>query len=337
MGHEVVSNYYSGQGVVMLGTRDATGKPVQLRQLGNVSDLTISIATTVQEHIESQTGARGVDLRLETEVKATLAATMESFNARNLEIMLRAANTSKWGATVVAEALKLYNGAVIPFANIKASAVVVKRGATTLTLYTNDATPFDYKLNADAGSILMNDGAVAALVGLTTGGVAPPAITVGNPTVVTVANTAVIGEYAVFTGFAGADAALVNSKTAKIVFASPTVVHLDINTVGKTITVGTPLSAFDGVAITADYVYADQKMSAAMTAAAADYFLRFEGLNTADGNKPVVVDVFKFSSDPLKELALISEGIGQFVLEGSVLADMLQVSGSKYFQQRLLR
>jgi len=337
MGFEVTSNYYSGQGVVMIGLRDATGKPVQLRQLGNVSDLTISVATTVQEHIESQTGARGVDLRLETEVKATLTATMESFNAKNLEIMLRAGNTNKWGATVVAEPLKLYNGAVIPFANIKASSVVVKRGATTLTAYVNDSTIYDYKLNGEAGSILMNDGAVIGLAGLTTAGTAPSAITVGNPTIVTVANTAVIGEYVSFTGFAGADAALVNSKTAKIVFASPTVVHLDINTVGKTITLGVPLSAFDGVAITVDYVYADQKLSAAMTGAALDYFLRFEGLNTADANKPVIVDVFKFAVSPLKELALISEGIGQFVLEGSVLADLLQTSGSKYFNQRLLR
>jgi hypothetical protein len=61
-------------------------------------------------------------------------------------------------------------------------------------------------------------------------------------------------------------------------------------------------------------------------------WLRFEGLNTADSNLPVIVDIFKFTVDPLKELALIGEGIGQFVLEGNVLADPLQATGSKFFK-----
>jgi hypothetical protein len=64
-------------------------------------------------------------------------------------------------------------------------------------------------------------------------------------------------------------------------------------------------------------------------------FVRFEGLNTADSNKPVVIEVFRFSTDPLKELGLISSDIQKFTLDGTILSDSLQ-TGSKYFRERLL-
>ncbi|MGH8615856.1 MAG: hypothetical protein ACREYF_28555 [Gammaproteobacteria bacterium] len=176
------------------------------------------------------------------------------------------------------------------------------------------------------------------IAGLTTGGTAPSAIAVGNPTVVTVANTAVVGDYVAFTGFAGADAGLVNGKAHKITVASPTSVSIDLDTTGKTITVGTPLSAFDGVALTTDYSYAAQYLVNALTTAAPERYLRFEGLNTTDGNNPVVLEVFKFSIDPAAELALITaEGASQFEITGNVLADALVSSGSQYFRQTLLR
>lgn len=64
--------------------------------------------------------------------------------------------------------------------------------------------------------------------------------------------------------------------------------------------------------------------------------VRFEGLNTADGNSPVVVDLFKFSVDPLKELSLISDTFGSFQLEGALLYDATQTAGSKFFRMRKL-
>lgn len=332
------SYYFSGQGVVEIGERDSVGKPKGLVAMGNVSALRIPIETSVTEHKEAQSGQRGIDLRLVTETKATLSVTVENFIAENLMLALRGDQTAKKAGSVVAEALKLYNGKILPLANLKVSSVLIKRGATTLTAYTNDATAHDYKLNTEAGSIKMNDGAVTALGVLTTGGTAPSAITVGNPTVVTVANTAVVGDYVAFSGFTGADAALVNLKAHKITVASSTSVSIDLDTTGKTITLGTPLSAFDGVALTADYSYAAQYLVNALTVAAPERYLRFEGLNTADGNNPVVVEVFKFSISPTAELALISgEEIASFELTGNVLADPLQASGSQYFRQTLLR
>lgn len=96
----------------------------------------------------------------------------------------------------------------------------------------------------------------------------------------------------------------------------------------KLVTVGA-----DGlVALTADYDYATQVHVDALTEGAKELYMRFEGLNTAEENDPVVVEVFKFLTDPLKELSLISDGLQQFTLEGSVLADATKTDGSKFFK-----
>lgn len=330
--------YYSGQGVVLIGERDTAGKPKGLLAVGNVSDLKLSLSVTNLEHKESQSGQRATDLRLVTENKCALSMVMENFVAENLRTALRGSKTVKVADTVVAEATKWYPGKVMPLANAKISSLVVERGATALTLYTNAQTAWDYKVNLDSGSIEFNDGNGGQLVDkITTGGTVPTAITVGATTDITTAHTATIGDKVVFTGFAGADAALINGKTFTIVNTSAGHVFIDLDSTGKTITIGVPLSCFEGQALSADYDYADQYLVDAMTEGAQEMYMRFEGLNTADSNNPVVVEVFKFSVDPLKELSLIGDGIGQFTLEGSVLADPLQPTGSQFFKQTLLR
>jgi hypothetical protein len=246
--------YYSGQGVVLIGPRDTLGKPAGLTAIGNVSDLKITVATTVIEHKESQTGQRGIDLRLQTETKANLSCTMERFDSANLGRALRGTATKETGATVTAEAITFPGISTIsPLQHAKVSAVTVHDGGTALVLGT------DYLLNTEAGSI----------------------------------------EWL--------------SSTATLAMTAGT------------------------TALTVDYTYATQYLIDALTQPLTEYWMRFEGLNTADGNNPVIVDIFKFSVDPLKELALISDTIQQFVLDGTVLADPLQTTGSKYFKVVELR
>ena len=332
------SFYFSGQGVVMMGTRDSLGRAKGYTPVGNCSACAISIETAVLEHKESQSGGRATDLRVTTETKSNISMTLDNFSAEILALALRGEFTTFQPATVTAEAMTLFNAKVLRIPKAKISALAVRRGATTLVLYTNDTTPHDYKSNLDAGSIQMNNGAVIGISALTTGGTAPTAITVGATTSITVANTAVIGDFVSFTGFAGADAALINGKAHKILTASATVITIELNTVGKTITIGVPLSAFDGVALVVDYTYALQYTVDALTLGSQERSLRFEGLNTADNNQPVVIEVFKFVIDPTQELPLIGdENIAQFVMQGSVLSDTLQATGSKFFKQTLLR
>lgn len=242
---DAVDHYYSGQGVVLLAERDAQGKPTGFVPVGNVSDLKITVSTSVLEHKESHTGQRGTDLRLTTETKCALSMTMENFVADNLARVSRGVATKVAAATITAEAVKAYLGKVVSLAHIKVSSVVVKDGATTLVEGT------DYFVNADAGSIKFAD---------------------------------------TITGVA------------------------------------------DGDTLTVDYQFAEQHVVEGLTQGAKELYMRFEGLNTAEENSPVVVEVFKFSTDPFKELALIGDTVQSFVLEGSVLADTTRSTGSKYFK-----
>ncbi len=330
--------FFSGQGVILLGDRDLAGNPAGLIPVGNVSELKLTVATSVLEHKESKTGQRAIDLRLTTETKGTLSITIENFNATNLAAALRGTKTVKPGAPVVGELSKIYFGKIAPLNHMLISAVTVQRGANTLTPYTNDATAWDVRVNPESGSLLFNDGAVQALTtNATLGGVVPSAIVVGVTTQVTVANTAKAGDYVALAGFAGAGAALVNNKAHLVLSATPTGVVLQTNTFGATITIGVPLAVFDGAALTVGYTYATQNHVDPLVLGSPEKWMRFEGLNTADNNAPVVVDIFRFLSDPLKELSFISDTIQNFVLEGNMLADSGRTSGSKFFRQFMLR
>ena len=331
MAWETQSNYYSGQGVVLLGNRDAvTGRGYGFVPLGNVSDLTIAVKTSVVEHKESQSGARGIDLRLTTELASTASMKLDNFNATNLATALRGSYQSVAAATVTAETNILYMGAVASLAKVGVAGVVVKRGATTLTAYSNAATAWDYKVNTDAGSIMFNDGQSGQLLAnLTTLGTAcatPFASVSGSKLTLTFAATpahATVGKRMAIVVATGADAAFVNGKSFVITAKTATTVEVELGVTGKTITA-------------VDYTSSQQVIVDSLTVAATEKYLRFEGLNTADGNKPVVVEVFRFLTDPLKQLSLISDKVQEYDLEGTVLLDTTQTTGSKYFRQTML-
>lgn len=47
----------------------------------------------------------------------------------------------------------------------------------------------------------------------------------------------------------------------------------------------------------------------------------FEGINTADENRKVRAELYRVALDPTKELGLITEAFGQFTLEGTAMID----------------
>ena len=57
------------------------------------------------------------------------------------------------------------------------------------------------------------------------------------------------------------------------------------------------------------------------TVGSVPYYMFFEGLNTADSNEPVLIDLYKVLIDPSKQFDLITDEYGKFPLEGSVLMD----------------
>lgn len=345
MAWETQSTYYSGQGVVLLGDRDVvTGKGYGFIPVGNVSELKVSVKTSTIEHKESQSGARGIDLRLTTEINSTCSMKLDSFNPTNLATALRGAYSTVAGATVTAESNILYMGAVARLSKVGVSAVVARRGATVLTPYSTATAPWDYRVNSDAGSVMFNDGQGGALIDkLTTLGTAlstPFASVSGSKLTLTFAATpagATVGKKAAVAVFTGADAAFVNSKAFVITAKTATTLELELGATGKTLVgAGTTLVTVDGDAtIEFDYTSSQAVVVDALTQAATEKYLLFEGLNTANGNKAVIVEVFRFLTDPLKELSLISDKVQEYDLEGTVLLDALQ-TGSKYFRQTML-
>jgi hypothetical protein len=256
MAWETVSRYFSGQGVCLAGDTDVDGNPIGLDPLGNVSSLQINIGVSNFEHKESQSGQRGVDKRMQNEIKASMLVNMESFIPGNMAIALRATNQKKTASSVTGEASKVYLGKVMPLKHAKVSTVVIKKGASTLVAYAPGDAPgdWDYMLNADAGSVMW-------------------------------ATT--------------------------------------VNTVGLV----------DEDDVTIDYAYAAQSHVQPLTVAAPEKFLRFEGLNTAEENKPVVVEVFRWAPDPLKTLDLINENLAAMNSESSILMDTRRPVGeSKFFR-----
>ena len=70
------------------------------------------------------------------------------------------------------------------------------------------------------------------------------------------------------------------------------------------------------------YDYGAAKQVAMFRSAQPEVWLRFDGINTADGNKPVIVDLYRVAINPTKDLSLISEDLQRFELSGRVLADL---------------
>jgi len=456
--NDVTNRYYSGQGVVLIGTRDAVnGKPQALFAMGNVSDLKISIATSVIDHKGSQDGQRAIDKRLQTETKVTLSISVQNFIAKNLASALRGTTVNKAAGTATAEVVSGWIGGVTGLANVNTGTMTITRtiDSAVMSEYVDDNTPWDFKQNTDAGSFKLNDASAqptlavanslitvtavtgsgtsptitgthslqvgdlvafpldfvtganaAALNGrflqvatittttaftvtqIGTGNVVATTIVLSNgkaygqqrttanainvtavavsvsaglPTTLTAVNNCAPGDTVFLAGFTGANASVLNLNGAVaaglakpgffVVTATATTLTIARDTSGMTITVGTTASmlveAGQGLVsnpMTVSYSYTAQVYIDSLNTAPQELYMRFEGLNTADTTitngiatqSPVVVEVWKFATDPLKELALISDAFGDFVLEGALLSDPLKVTGSKFFAVKKL-
>ena len=55
-------------------------------------------------------------------------------------------------------------------------------------------------------------------------------------------------------------------------------------------------------------------------------WVRFEGLNTANSNSPVIIDLYRVSILPTKQLDMISNALMSFDLTGETLADMTKAA-----------
>lgn len=88
------------------------------------------------------------------------------------------------------------------------------------------------------------------------------------------------------------------------------------------------------IALKVTYTYGGYvRMDAFTQPAAPERWLRFQGINTVDGSA-VIVDLFRAAFDPMTAYGLINEELGSVKVAGTLLADSMRVTGSKFFTQR---
>ncbi|ABE50955.1 hypothetical protein [Methylobacillus flagellatus] len=146
---------FSGQGSISLGKRDASGKPLGLRPVGDAT-LTIALATEVEEHTEKQTGQRLVNHRLSTKKTATTTIVADEWDIENLALALYGEVTRVTGGTVTAEALPNPVDAGLKYLlqHNNVSDVVI----TDSTTGTAKALPVSqYSVHGPGGSIVVQD------------------------------------------------------------------------------------------------------------------------------------------------------------------------------------
>lgn len=242
--------YFSGQGRVYLAKRSAVGQPLDLRWVGNVPDLKISLAVEKKDHKESSSGQRLTDFELITGKSGEVTCTLEEFSQENLELVLYGVTQDVTAGTVTGEALAVgvLAGSMRLLANQFVSAVTVTDSTPTTP---KTLAVEKYKVHAQQGAIEFLD------------------LTTGGPFV----------------------------QPFKVAYSN-------------------------GAAKRVGMFKAPQP----------ELWLRFDGVNTADGNKRVIVDLYKVTVDPTKDLSLISEDVQKFELAGMVLADQNKDVDSEFGQ-----
>jgi len=77
------------------------------------------------------------------------------------------------------------------------------------------------------------------------------------------------------------------------------------------------------MALSANYAYAARREVGLFTAPQPTVAIRYKGINIAEGNAPVLIELYKVATDPLTELALITDGttVAGMPISGGILLD----------------
>lgn len=145
--------YFSFRGKVFIGPRTTGGNPGKMRWLGNMPDLTLSLATEEEQHTESYSGQDLTDEIIETARNASLSGTIENFDSDNVQLLTRSKKTAITGAAVTNE--------VLPTGLVAGDSVLLAhQGVSAFSLKDSAATPVtvntvDYELRAAGGGLTM--------------------------------------------------------------------------------------------------------------------------------------------------------------------------------------
>lgn len=95
--------------------------------------------------------------------------------------------------------------------------------------------------------------------------------------------------------------------------------------------------AGDSIAAAIAYTPLAQYEMKALAAASTEWRLVFNGFNTADSDKPVVVSVHRVKFSAAQALDLITDDYGELPLDFEVLADETRPAGDKFFTVKMVK
>lgn len=121
----VIDRYYVGQGNASLFRRDATGKRINGRLVGNCTDIRLRGQQQEISHIENRTGKRLKDNKIVWQPTTTLTITFDNFGKENLAWLFDGTASTLTSGSATAEVQKY--APIMQLDNFNASAVTAKK------------------------------------------------------------------------------------------------------------------------------------------------------------------------------------------------------------------
>jgi hypothetical protein len=133
----------------------------------------------------------------------------------------------------------------------------------------------------------------------------------------------------------------INPSTVTLTDNSGTVTYTagtDYTVSGVGLFIPTTSTIVDGTTVKATYNYPLQNVVEALTTGATEYRVVLDGINIANSNKPVSVQLYKVKFAPSKNMNFKGDAFGELKLTGSLLQDdTITASGkSKYFKEVMI-
>lgn len=147
------------QGKVYLAPRNSSGTTDGFVWIGDCDGFLIKQTQTFVDFYESYSGNRVRTVHVPSQATMEFQLDIRNINGDNLARAFYGASGSSAGASVTGEAVTAYNGKMVPLKYPGVSAVVVKKGASTLVAGT------DYTLDAVNGTITILPGSTLVPAG----------------------------------------------------------------------------------------------------------------------------------------------------------------------------
>lgn len=302
-----ITKPYLGSGKVYLRRRGASAG---LTEVGNCSKLEFSVKEDVktQQDFRKAGGGTYAEVRRVQSVEASMV--LHDYNKDNLAYALFGTASSVVAGTVTGEAVTGYPGALTRLAHPNPTAVTVTPAGASAAAWTATTAA---ALDALRTPTVVNGHFYRATTAGTTGAAEPTWPTTIGATVT--------------------DGTVTWTCAGKTALVAGT--DYEVRQGGVYFLAAAGIQA--GAALTVDYSHLAYDVVQALTTGGATIELSFEGLNEADSNNPVLIDVWKLSLGASDALSLIGDNFGALTLKGTVQADATKGAGlSQYYRVQML-